>query len=132
MKIRLGAYFHFKKFREKSLPKIFLGQDPDPEPDPDVFKSRIRIRSKIVRIRKNDSYIVSRSRIALRLWPNYVAPAPQHWVQVYKIKISFDDIIGYRQCFGFTFIICGSRSRLVDECGSGSKSMLKNSKFFSM
>jgi hypothetical protein len=42
-----------KNFREKSLPKIYLGQDTDPEldPDPDVFKSRIRIRSKIVRIR---------------------------------------------------------------------------------
>jgi hypothetical protein len=26
------AYFHKKKFRKKSWPKIYIGQDPDPDP----------------------------------------------------------------------------------------------------
>jgi hypothetical protein len=50
MKILFRAYFHQKKFSEKSWPKIYQC--------PDVFKSRIRIRirirSKIVRIRNTD------------------------------------------------------------------------------
>jgi hypothetical protein len=35
------------------------------------------------------------------------------------------------QCFGSAFIMCRSGSRLSDECGSGSKSRPKISKFFS-
>jgi hypothetical protein len=36
------SIFSSKKFREKSLPKIYLGLDPDPdlEPDPDPVKNR--------------------------------------------------------------------------------------------
>jgi hypothetical protein len=42
------AYFHQNKFPEKSLSKIYLGQDPDP--DVSESRIRIRIRSKIFRI----------------------------------------------------------------------------------
>jgi hypothetical protein len=60
MKILFRAYFHQKKFLERSWPKVYQGQDPDP----DVFESTIWIRSKFVRIRNT----VNNNGMAHRFW----------------------------------------------------------------